>query len=72
MVPTGLRRGDRVDAVVITEMGDQTITDGLVEHSGLEPFKVGEGLAVALTRLLGVAADDLLEAAVFGHNKPPR
>jgi hypothetical protein len=53
-------------------MGDQTLTDGLVKHPGLESFKVGERLGVALTRFLGVAADDLLEAAVFGHNKPPR
>jgi hypothetical protein len=72
MVLTGLRRGDGVDAVVIPEMGDQPLTDGLVKHPGLEPFEVGERLGVALTRFLGVATDDLLEAAVFGHNKPPR
>ncbi len=52
MVLTGLRRGDRVDAVVIPEMGDQTLTGGLVKHPGLEPFKVGERLGVALTRFL--------------------
>ena len=72
MVLTGLRSGDRVNAVVIPEMGDKTLSGGLVKHSGLEPFKVGERLGVALTRFLGVAANDLLEAAVFGQNKPPR
>ena len=72
MVVTDLRRGDRVDAVVIPEMGDQTFAGGLVKHPGLEPFKVCKRLGVALTRVLGVAADNLLKAAVFGHNKPPR
>jgi hypothetical protein len=60
MVMTGPRRGDRVDAVVIPEMGDQTLTDGLVKHPGLEPFEVGERVGVALTCFLAVAADDFL------------
>jgi hypothetical protein len=72
MVVTKLRRGDCVDAVVIPEMGDQTLTGGLVKHPGLKPFKVCKRLGVALTRVLGVAADDLLKATVVGHYKPPR
>jgi hypothetical protein len=69
MVLTGLRRGDRVDAVVIPEMGDQTLTDGLVKHPGLEPFKVGERFGVALTGVVRVAPDNLLETAVLGHGQ---
>src|SRR5580704_3513808 len=69
MVLTGLRRGDRVNAVVIPEMGDQTLTDGLVKHPGLEPFKVGERFGVALTGVVRVAPYNLLETAVLGHRQ---
>jgi hypothetical protein len=72
VVLADLRRGDRGYAVVIPEMGEQTLTNGLVKHSCFELFKVGKRLGVAPTRSLGVAADNLLEAAVFGHNKPPQ
>ena len=69
MMLARFRRDDGVDAVVIPEMGDQTLSDGLVRHPGLEPFKIGERLGVALTGFLSVAADDLLETAVPGHGQ---
>jgi hypothetical protein len=69
MVVAGLRRGDRIDAVMILEMGVHTLTDRLVKHPGLELFKVGERFGIALTRFLSVAAGDLLETAVLGHGQ---
>jgi hypothetical protein len=69
VVLTGLRRGDHVDAVAIPEMGDQAISDGLVEQTRLEALEIGERFGVSLTGFLRVAPDNLLETAVLGHGQ---
>ena len=69
LVHTELRRRDRVDTVAITEMGEKSLSIGLVVHSRTETLEIGQCLGVALPRLLGVAPDNLLEAGVFGHEQ---
>jgi hypothetical protein len=69
VVLTGLRRGDRVDAVVLPEMGEQALSHGLVEYPRTEALEIGERFGVALTGVLCVTPDNLLETAVLGHGQ---
>ena len=69
VVPADVCCGDRIDAVVIPEMGDQAIGDGLVEQARLNIFEVGECLGISLPGFLRVATDDLLVTALPGHEQ---
>ncbi len=64
-----LRRARRVDAVGLSEVCDQVLGDGRVEHPAVDSLQIGERLGVALVGVLGVAPDNLLETAVFGHEQ---
>jgi hypothetical protein len=69
LVHTKLRRRDRVNAVAIPEMGEKPPGSGLVVHSRTETLDIRQCFGVALPSLLGVAADNLLEAGVPGHGQ---
>ena len=71
LVHTELRRRDRVNAVAIPNMSEQPLGNGLVVHPRTEPLKICQRFRVALTGILGVAPDNLLEAGVPCHGKPP-
>jgi hypothetical protein len=55
--------------VVIPEMGEQVLGDGLVEHPRADALEIGQRLGVALVGVLRVAPDRLLETAVLGHGQ---
>ena len=71
LVHTELRRRDRVNAVAIPEMSEQPLRNWLVVHPRTEILQIGQRFGVALPSLLSVAPDNLLEAGVLGHDKPP-
>jgi hypothetical protein len=64
-----LRRRDRVDAVAIPQVGEEPVGRGLVVHPRAEALEIRQRFGVALTGLLGVAPDNLLEAGVLGHGQ---
>ena len=69
LVHAELRRRDRVDAVVIPQMGEQALARrarGACAHRGPE---IGQRFGVALTGVLRVVPDDLLETAVLRHGQ---
>ena len=69
VMPAGLRRGDGVDAIVIPDMGEQALGGRLMEQPRIEALEIGERFRVALTSVLRVAPDHLLETAVLGHGQ---
>src|SRR5271169_2048965 len=69
LVHTELRRRDRVDAVAIPEMSQKPLRNWLVVHPRTEALDIRQRFGVALTGLLGVAPDNLLEAGVLGHGQ---
>jgi hypothetical protein len=70
-VDTELGRSHRVNAVVIPEMSEQPPGNGLMVHSRTKAVEIRQRLGVPLTSLFSVAPDNLLEAGVLGHDKPP-
>src|ERR1017187_5502926 len=68
-VRTELGRRDRDNAEAIPEMGEKPLSNGLVMHSRTETLEIRQRFGVALTSLLGVAPDNLLEAGVLGHGQ---
>src|SRR5207237_1093517 len=60
---------DCVDTVVLPDMGEQSVGNGLVVHPRTETLEICERFAVALPGFLGVTPNDLLEAAVLGHGQ---
>src|SRR5579862_7533769 len=69
IVPAGLGRGDGVDFVAIPQMGEQALSRGLVEQPRFETLEISERFGVALAGVVRVAADNLLETAVLGHEQ---
>jgi hypothetical protein len=60
---------DSVDPVAIPQMGEQVFTCGLVVDSPAQTLQIGQGFGVALTGVLRVVANDLLETAVLRHGQ---
>ena len=69
LVHAELGHRDRLYVVVIPQMGEQALSHGLVLHSPTEALQVSQRFGVALTSVLGVVPDYLLETAVLRHGE---
>jgi hypothetical protein len=71
LVHTQLRRSDSINAVAIPQVNQQPLGDRFVIHSRTKALEICQRFGVALPGLLGIAADNPLEAGVLRHRQAP-